>query len=67
MDDEVVEEVAPVVLSVLQVLATPKKKRYKAIASFHINGFREVTEGEFITISPEIIRSLNLEDKVLQA
>lgn len=48
------------------VLTTSKKVYYKAIADFYIAGFREVKEGEFITISPEDIRDLGLADKVLQ-
>lgn len=42
------------------------KQYYKAIANFYIEGFREVKEGEFITISPDIIRDLELADKVLK-
>ena len=42
------------------------KQYYKAINDFYIEGFREVKEGEFVTISPDIIRDLGLEDKVLQ-
>ena len=64
------EQVAEVItlepLPVLQLLATPKKAYYKAIASFSIGGFREVLEGECITISPDVIRDLGLADKVLQ-
>lgn len=44
----------------------PRKAYYKAIADFYIAGFREVKEGEFITISPDDIRDLGLADKVLQ-
>jgi|LauGreDrversion4_2_1035121.scaffolds.fasta_scaffold45234_1 hypothetical protein len=43
-----------------------KKQYYKAIADFYIEGFREVKEGEFITMSPDDIRDLGLADKVLQ-
>ena len=42
------------------------KQYYRAIADFYIAGFREVKDWEFVTISPEIIRDLGLEDKVLQ-
>ena len=42
------------------------KQLYRAIADFYIAGFREVKEGELITISPDIIRDLDLADKVLQ-
>ena len=42
------------------------KQYYRAIADFYIEGFREVKEGEFITVSPDIIRNLGFEDKVLQ-
>jgi hypothetical protein len=45
---------------------SPKKVYYRAIADFYIAGFREVKEGEFITISPDDIRDLGLADKVLQ-
>lgn len=42
------------------------KQLYRAISDFFIQGFREVKEGELITISPDIIRDLDLADKVLQ-
>jgi hypothetical protein len=64
--EEVVEAITSEPLPVLQLLATPKKTYYKAIASFSIGGFREVLEGECITISPDVIRDLGLADKVLQ-
>jgi hypothetical protein len=42
------------------------KQYYKAIADFSAEGFREVKEGEFITMAPDDVRDLGIADKVLQ-
>ena len=42
------------------------KQYYRAIADFYVEGFREVKEGEFITMSPDDVRDLGIADKVLQ-
>jgi hypothetical protein len=42
------------------------KQYYKAITDFYIEGFREVKDGEFITMHLVDVRDLGIADKVLQ-
>jgi hypothetical protein len=49
-----------------KVHPTIGKQYYKAIADFYVEGFREVKEGEFITMHPDDVRDLGIADKLLQ-
>ena len=66
--NESVEIAEPIAIAEPIVLdeVAPIQQYYKAIADFYIEGFREVKDGEFITIAPDVIRDLGLEDKVSQ-